>query len=45
VWPGLRRYPAEKHRIFYAFNGRTIEIIRILHVGMDVEAHLPGNEN
>jgi toxin ParE1/3/4 len=45
VRPGLRRYPAERHRIYYRLAGMLIEIVRILHVSMDVEDRFPENEN
>lgn len=45
VRPGLRRFPAGQHRIFYLIGDRTIEIARVLHASMDFERHVPENEN
>jgi toxin ParE1/3/4 len=45
VRPGLRRYAAGRHRIFYRVGVETIEIVRILHPSMDLAEHLSDNEN
>ena len=35
----------EKHVIFFAIRGQTLEIIRILHGAMDFRAHLAGEDS
>jgi toxin ParE1/3/4 len=34
----------EKHVIFFAIHGQTLQIIRILHSSMDFRCHLPSEE-
>ena len=36
--PGYRKYPVGKHLIFYRQSADRLEIIRILHQRMDIEA-------
>ena len=36
---GYRKYPVGKHLIFYRQSADRLEIIRILHQRMDIEAH------
>ena len=38
--PGYRKYPVGRHLIFYRQSKDCLEIIRILHQRMDIEAHL-----
>ena len=38
--PGMRSLACQRHRIFYAIDGETIRIVRILHQAMDAERHL-----
>jgi toxin ParE1/3/4 len=40
VRPGYRRLMAGKHRVFYVVAARRIDIVRVLHPRMDVEAEL-----
>jgi toxin ParE1/3/4 len=40
---GYRKYPVGKHLIFYRQSANGIEIIRILHQRMDIEAQLDSN--
>ena len=37
---GCRSARHEKHVIFFAVHGQTLQIIRILHVAMDFSSHL-----
>jgi toxin ParE1/3/4 len=37
---GYRKYPVGRHIVFYREAQAGIEIIRILHVSMDVESNL-----
>jgi toxin ParE1/3/4 len=37
---GYRKLQVNRHLIFYRLPGQRIEIIRVLHQAMDVEAHL-----
>ena len=36
---GYRKYPIGRHLVFYRESQEEIEIIRILHVSMDVESY------
>ena len=36
---GYRKYPVGRHLIFYRQSADSLEIIRILHQRMDIEAH------
>jgi toxin ParE1/3/4 len=40
IRPGYRKYHVGRHLIFYRESPDGIEIIRILHDRMDIEAHL-----
>ncbi|MBW4620151.1 MAG: type II toxin-antitoxin system RelE/ParE family toxin [Cyanosarcina radialis HA8281-LM2] len=40
IRPGYRKYHMGRHLIFYRITEEGIEIVRILHDRMDVEAHL-----
>ena len=40
IRPGYRKYHVGRHLIFYRQSPEGIEIIRILHDRMDIEAHL-----
>jgi len=40
IRPGYRKYHVGRHLIFYRQSPGGIEIIRILHDRMDIEAHL-----
>lgn len=40
ITPGLRKHNHKSHTIFYEADERTINIVRILHKTMDVEANL-----
>ncbi len=35
--PGIRSLACQRHRIFYAIEGESIRVVRILHQAMDVE--------
>lgn len=45
VRQGVRRYPVERHRIFYRRIDRGIEIVRVLHPSMDIHTQLSANED
>ncbi|HEU4854330.1 MAG TPA: type II toxin-antitoxin system RelE/ParE family toxin [Nitrosospira sp.] len=38
--PGLRRFPAGSHVIFYRVDDTSISVIRVLHGRMDYSRHL-----
>ena len=40
IRPGYRKYHVGRHLIFYRESQDGVEIIRILHDRMDIEAHL-----
>jgi toxin ParE1/3/4 len=40
VHPGLRGYNAYQHIIFYIARDKYVEIVRILHSRMDIEARM-----
>jgi toxin ParE1/3/4 len=40
IRPGMFKFPAASHTIFYRKSPGAIEVIRILHKSMDVESHL-----
>ena len=40
ISPGYLKFPAASHVIFYRKTGGAIEVVRILHKSLDVEAHL-----
>jgi toxin ParE1/3/4 len=40
VRPGLWRYPAGSHLIFFRLSSSTIRVVRILHARMDVGRHI-----
>ena len=40
IRPGYRKYHVGRHLIFYRESLEGVEIIRILHDRMDIEAHL-----
>ena len=37
---GYRRLTVERHRIFYTVEAKRVEIVRVLHPGMDAGAQL-----
>jgi toxin ParE1/3/4 len=37
---GHRRFSINYHRVFYRFVDDTLEIVRVLHESMDIDAHL-----
>ena len=39
IRPGLLKYPAGSHLIFFRLTEEAIDIVRILHKRMDMEAH------
>lgn len=41
---GCRSARHEKHVIFFAVYGQTLQVIRILHGSMDFSRHLPGED-
>ena len=43
IRPGYRKYHVGRHLIFYRESPEGVEIIRILHDRMDIEAHLDGD--
>jgi toxin ParE1/3/4 len=40
LFPGLRRMRSRHHLIYYVVDDRVVEIIRVLHERMDVNARL-----
>jgi len=40
IRPGYRKYHVGRHLIFYRTSPTGIEVIRVLHDSMDIEAHL-----
>lgn len=40
IRPGYRRYGINRHRIYYRLTETAVEIVRVLHESMDVDAHL-----
>ena len=40
VYEGLRVYPSGKHLIFFFATEKGIDIVRVLHERMDIQAHL-----
>ena len=38
--PGLRSYPAGRHRAYYRVEAQTIVVARVLHKAMDAGRHL-----
>lgn len=38
--PGYRSLAAERHTIFYRVAGQVVQVVRILHSGMDPDRHL-----
>ena len=40
VYENLRVYPSGSHLIFYFAAGKGIDVVRILHESMDIDAHL-----
>jgi toxin ParE1/3/4 len=40
IRPGYRKYHVGRHLIFYRESPEGVEVIRILHDRMDIEAHL-----
>jgi len=40
VREGYRRYPINKHLVFYKVKNTEIEIVRVLHESMDIDSHL-----
>jgi len=41
---GCRAARYEKHVIFFALQGQTLQVIRILHGSMDFDSHLSGSD-
>lgn len=41
VRPGYRRVRSGRHVVFFTGTGADIVVIRVLHMSMDVDAHLP----
>lgn len=41
VRAGYRKLRVQSHLIFYRIVDKDIDIVRILHIAMDVERHLP----
>lgn len=40
-WQGRSVYHVGRHQIFYLCDGRSVNVVRILHDGMDTDRHLP----
>jgi toxin ParE1/3/4 len=45
VQSGYRKYPVGRHLIFYRQSSEGIEVVRILHDRMDIEAHFDEDFN
>lgn len=39
-FPGMRRMRQRHHLVYYLIDGTTVDVIRVLHERMDVDAHL-----
>ena len=40
IGAGYRRFSINHHRVFYRFLNDSIEVVRVLHEGMDIDTHL-----
>ena len=39
--PGLRSFPSGKHIVYYLVASYGVDVVRVLHEGMDTTSHLP----